>query len=229
MNLTTLEAVFSAVLSAIGAVLRGQWNIIEQLQADRLGLLVAVIIVLLAGLSEALGQSIVLFANRVRPLRFVASLIVQAVLFLGGYIAWVTSIWLIGQALFNRTVPYMDVMRAVGLAYVPLVFGFMALLPYLGSPIIRFLYLWVLIAMVYTVRSVLDLTIAQTVICAGFGVLLVAAMRATLGKPIVDFGRRLLFVVAGTRIQFNWHDLISAFDDDMVGERTNKSDERTLR
>lgn len=50
-----------------------------------LGLKIAVLIVLLAGLSQAIAQSIILFINQVKPLRFMFSLLINALLFVAGF------------------------------------------------------------------------------------------------------------------------------------------------
>lgn len=46
------------------------------------GMALAMLVVVLAGLSLAIGQSIILFINRVRPIRFVFSLLINAILYL---------------------------------------------------------------------------------------------------------------------------------------------------
>ena len=58
---------------------------------SRIGLGIA----LLAGLSQAVGQAFILFVNQVRPLRFAISLVVEALLFLSGFLVWATSTWLV--------------------------------------------------------------------------------------------------------------------------------------
>ena len=59
------------------------------------GVLVALAIVLGAGLSQAIANSIVLFANRVQPARFYMSLGITAVLFAFNYGFLVLSTWLV--------------------------------------------------------------------------------------------------------------------------------------
>ena len=45
------------------------------------GLQLALVVVLLAGLSQGIGQGIVLFLNQVKPIRFAISLAINALLF----------------------------------------------------------------------------------------------------------------------------------------------------
>jgi len=50
------------------------------------GSTVALLVVLAASLSQVVAQSVILFINRVKPVRFVFSLLIGAVLFAFGYI-----------------------------------------------------------------------------------------------------------------------------------------------
>lgn len=49
------------------------------------GVQLALLIVLFAGLSRSIGQCAILFFNQVKPLRFFLSLLISAVLFVGGF------------------------------------------------------------------------------------------------------------------------------------------------
>ncbi len=54
---------------------------------------VALWIVVLASISEAMGQSIVLFINRVRPKRYMLALGISTASNMIGYLLWVGVIW----------------------------------------------------------------------------------------------------------------------------------------
>ena len=70
--------------TTLGGVFRLQPDAFAHALALKSVWLVAPAIVLLGGLSAAVGQSIVLFANRVKPARFAASLLTGAVLYAFG-------------------------------------------------------------------------------------------------------------------------------------------------
>src|SRR5438034_1067119 len=55
--------------------------------------LLAATILFLAGVSEALGQSVVLLANRVKPCRFVLSLLINGILFIVSAVILLASIF----------------------------------------------------------------------------------------------------------------------------------------
>jgi len=68
----------------------------EQINILPHGSTVPLIVVLAASLSQVVAQSVILFINRVKPVRFVFSLLIGAVLFAFGHISGFT--WLIGFA-----------------------------------------------------------------------------------------------------------------------------------
>ena len=74
----------------------------------------ALTIVLLAGISESLGQSVVLFLNRVRPRRFVLALSISTLSHVGGYLLWTLTIWSVGNLLAETNQPWSVVAVIVG-------------------------------------------------------------------------------------------------------------------
>ena len=55
------------------------------------GLKLALGVVVLAGLSQEIGQIVILFLNRIKPGRFVFSLLINALLFAFGFLALVAA------------------------------------------------------------------------------------------------------------------------------------------
>jgi hypothetical protein len=117
----------------------------------------------LAGFSDSLGQSAVLFLNRVPPRRFLLCLISGMALFLGSASTWALSCWLLGQA-FSLPLPFGRCCWLVALAHLPLLGGALVLLPHFGSYLFQALRAWVFFslvaAMVWTTRCSLPLSIA---------------------------------------------------------------------
>ena len=171
------------------------------------GLGIALLVVALAGLSEGVGQSIVLFINRITPRRFVLSLLLSAVTHSVGYLFWAASIWLVGVRLFGRGEEFAVVARAVGLAYAPQLFGFFVLTPYLGSLFSLLIGVWTLLATVVAVHAGLGLTIWQAVACSGVGWLLIQIARRTLGRPLLAFERWAENRAAGVPLRWTVADL----------------------
>ena len=155
-------------------------------------------IVFLAGLSSALGQSIVLFASRVAPKRFAASLVLSAFIFVGVFAFWTGSIWLAGRWLYGADRALADILAAVGLAYAPQLFGFFVLVPYLGSGISVLLSTWNLLAVVVAVQVALTLGIGPALVCSAAGWLLLQLAQRTIGGPLARLTRWARRLVAGT-------------------------------
>ncbi|WP_421654546.1 hypothetical protein [Leptothermofonsia sp. ETS-13] len=114
----------------------------QQIQTLPLGAIAATGVVLLAGFSQAVGQGIILFANRVKPLRFILSLVIGAILFAIGVWFWSVSTWLVTEFVMGQQDSFLTVVRTVELAYAPQLFSTFIALPYLGIPISILLSVW---------------------------------------------------------------------------------------
>ncbi len=158
---------------------------------------VGLTVVYLAGLSLAVGQSVVLFAERVSPRRFAATLVVQAVLFLASFVAYALAVWWVARVGFDAARPLRDVVAVVGLAHAPQLLGFLILTPYLGGPLQSLLSAWTLLATVVAAAAVFDLGAAQALACSAGGWVVAQLLQRTLGVPLVRAGQRVRAWVAG--------------------------------
>jgi hypothetical protein len=158
----------------------------------------ALVIVFLAGLSSALGQSVVLLAGRVAPRRFLLSLLLQAGLFLGGYLLWSLTIWLGSHYLFGVTHEFRLILIAIGVAYSPFLLSFFVLAPYVGSFFSLLLSVWTLLAIVLSSRNVLGLTLLQTVVAGGLGWVLLHLLSRLVGGLLLQLATFVRRRTAGT-------------------------------
>jgi hypothetical protein len=156
-----------------------------------------VAVALAAGLSLAVGQSVVLFTLGVRPSRFLASLALQAALFAAGFLVWTTSTWALAALAFDAPRPWAVAVAATGLAHAPQVFGAFVLVPYLGTGIGALLSVWTLLAMLVATATVFDLSAPQALLATAGGWLLVQVAQRTVGRPLARATDRLRRVVAG--------------------------------
>lgn len=157
-------------------------------------------VVFLAGLSQALAQSIILFVNQVKPLRFAISLLLAAVLFVVGYWFWAASIWVSSRWFLVAPIPWQTITYSLALSYLPLVFSFLGSMPYLGVPILRLLAVWNLLAVVVGFAVLANLSLGQAVWHVGLGWLVFQVLQQTVGQPIVSLGRWLTNRVAGVKL-----------------------------
>lgn len=127
------------------------------------------IVIVIAGLSDILGQSMVLFANRVSSARFVTSILGSILALIVSVFVWAASIWIVGSFLFSATLTGRDVLRVVALSYAPLIFGVFVFLPYLGNIIYRLLRIWVLLALLVGIDAVYSAEIWQTILACALG------------------------------------------------------------
>jgi len=164
------------------------------------GLRLSLAVVFVAGVSAAAGQSVVLFVNRVAPRRFLLSLLLSGAVFTLAFLFWSTSLWLVATYAFGRPRPFLNAMRAVGLAYSPQLFGFLVLTPYFGSFISATLSVWNLLAIVVATRAVFQLTTLEGAASAALGWILLQLLQRTIGRPVMGLGRRLRVAVAGRRL-----------------------------
>ena len=167
------------------------------------GLRLALGVVFVAGLSQALSQSVVLFAYRVRPRRFVLSLVVAAGLYLFGFLFLVVSIWFVARYGFGKTEPLLVLVRAVGLAYAPYLFSFVILTPYFGSFLSVTLALWSLSATLLALSVIFNLTLFQALLCSALGWLLLQGAQRTVGRPVQAVARGARRLAAGQKLEFN--------------------------
>lgn len=176
-------------------------------QASRQGLWMAMIVVGLAGLSQALGQSLVLFINQIRPRRFILAMIASVVTYMGGYGLWLASVWLVATFAFGAEISWMAAAAVVGLAYAPQLLAFFELTPFLGNPFGVLLSLWTLLAIVIAVRAGFGLETWQAVATSGLGWLLLQAWRYTLGAPVYALGRWIEQRAAGVPFRYGAADV----------------------
>lgn len=158
-------------------------------------------VVVLAGISLLLGQSVLLFLNRVRPLRFVISLIVHGLMLAVGSLLWSAVIWLVGNALFTVDSSYHTVIRLVGLSYAPLVFGFLSFMPYAGTFIGRALHVWSFLIALRSVMATFQIGLAAALLCVGIGWLIFVLLAATIGHPITALRNRIWLWVTASSMQ----------------------------
>lgn len=145
------------------------------------GLFPALLILFLGGLSLALGQSVVLFANRVPARRFIGSLVAGAGVLVALVIGWTAALWLLA-GLGQVTQPALTaLLGVVSLAFAPLVLGVLILLPYLGTPLFYLLLGWTLFNLLRLLGVIFDLALWQSLLALGIGGGLILALVDTGG------------------------------------------------
>jgi hypothetical protein len=146
--------------------------------------LAAVLLAVAAGISLTLGQSVVLFANRVPPGRFAFLVLGGGLIFLTRLVLWSVAIWLVGVVSPRYALPLGVTFLAVCFGQSPQLFAVFETLPYFGASLRRVLDAYALIAVVAGLRWMLDLPVLAAFLAAGLGWLLQAFLGGLLERPL---------------------------------------------
>ena len=179
----------------------------EQIHTLPLGLEAALLVMFIAGFSLAIGQMITLFVNRVKPIRFLLSLLMMAVLYVFSNVFWVLSTGLMSHILFASSASFITVLRTLGLAYAPLIGGFWVALPYLGMPIFVLLSLWSLLAVVIGLAIATDLTTWQAFCCSALGWAVLQVVHRAIGRPTAAIANWLKNTATAVKVVPNLREL----------------------
>lgn len=161
--------------------------------AARFGL----VLLTVAGVSQALGQSIALFATRVRPRRFVLASAVSAALFVASVVVWAGALDLAATLLEDARAPLRAVVAVVGLGHAPRLFALLVLVPYFGVGIGAVLAVWTFLATAVGARAVFGLDLTSALLVLGAAWLATEAAGRTIGRPLSAATRRLRAWSAG--------------------------------
>jgi len=153
-----------------------------------------------AGLSTAIGQSVALFAVRVSPRRFAATLLFQMAIFVVAFFAWALSTAGVARFGFDSVRPLGDVIAVMGLAYAPQLWGALVLMPYFGAPLQNLLSAWTLVATVIATAVAFGLDLPQAIACTAGGWIVTQLGQRTVGRPVIRAGRRVRTWVAGAEL-----------------------------
>jgi hypothetical protein len=168
-------------------------------------------VVFLAGMSTLLGESSILFVNRVRRGRFVISLITNGIVFLISYFVWGLTVYIVARILFSVEPPIDQFMRMVGLSTAPLVFGFLVLIPWMGPFIGKLLSVWSLLILTNIVAFEFQIGFWSAVLCVGLGWVVSLVFSNTVGRPVVALRNEVFALVSGARMDVQADDILLTF------------------
>ena len=169
--------------SLIGSALSLNRSALEAAAMAPGALTAALWIAFLGGVSLMLGQSVVLFANRVSRRRFAACLAVAGLVYVAGLAVWGVSIWLSAR-IFGLDIPTGAIAFAVCVGQAPLLFGFFCLMPYVGTSLQRILMVYSLLVVVAAISAVLDIRVWQAALLAAIGWAVRAGLDRVLTRPL---------------------------------------------
>lgn len=198
------------VVATIGVVLgmdsaRADW--FEALPNKNL---IAITIAMLAGISTLIGNSVVLFINRVRGWRFAVTLVLNGIAMVLLYLVQAVMVALVAPWVIGSAGPGIGVVvRSVMLSAAPLVFGFLVLIPYLGPAIGRVLQAWSVVALwvIVSVAFDTDLVHALVITLIGWGAM--QAVSWGLSRPMKWLTDKIWQLISGRPSLLSGTDLLS--------------------
>lgn len=178
----------------------------------------AFVIVLLAGVAELVGQSVLLFLNGVRPWRFTLAMLLNATTFALEVVVWVVGIVVVEALLGAGDVPFEVLVGVVALGHAPYLLSVFLLIPYYGPPIQRLLQIWTVAAIGVGLAAVTDWTNTAIVVVLGLGFAFQLGIKVTVGRWIGAIDRFLWRTATGTRWRLSVEDAVNAVRDRARGD-----------
>lgn len=161
----------------------------------------AILIAFLAGVSEMLGQSVILVVNRVALYRFLASLALTGMTYVITAVAWglaaiavapLTRVGTLGPGEIG------GVIGVVSLAFAPRLFGVFSIAPYFGLALGNILEAWAMTLAVFGLHVGLGLPLPAAVFCGVAGWAVSYGVRSWFGHALAKPLGRLRRAVIGS-------------------------------
>ncbi|MEM7127750.1 MAG: hypothetical protein AAF702_15555 [Chloroflexota bacterium] len=199
-------------------------RVFQMVEDGSLGLAILIGVAFIGGVSLLLGQSVILFANRVRPTRFIASLLLNGILYIGSLVVWAGSMRLVGWSVAGEWIPRGDIVNIMLLTAAPMVFGVLILIPYLGPFINRFLNIWSFLIAYQIIIFKYQTAWWQALIVVGTGWLLSVLISNTIGWPIIAASRYIRNWVAGADLNQSTNELIERYGQILLADSQESSE-----
>lgn len=176
--------------------------------ADFVGIPVAYVVIVFAGLSEGLGRtSVVLLVNRLGRKASLLHVAMSGMIFVIGAGVLIGVVWLLAYVLFDASRPFPMVLRFIGLGYLPLVWSFFVLVPCLGPSVHLLLRVWSVGIMVVIAGWIFALALWQAVVCIGAGWIVVHMLHQVMKRPSGVVERWLWSRTTGSSMCYAFDDL----------------------
>lgn len=159
--------------------------------------LLALGVAVVAGVSLLLGQSAVLFTNRLSRGRFTLTIALSTLVYVFVLATWAVTLWLVSALLYDIQASARQTLTVILLGQAPLVWGFLIFLPYLGAPITILLRLWSLVVIIVQAQALTGLSLPQVFLTAIWGWLVIELLTRILGQQLAALRNRVWRHVTG--------------------------------
>ncbi len=171
----------------------------------------ALLILTLSILSLLIGNSVVLFANRVSRSQFIRSLLAFGFLFLLSFLFWTLSVQFLSALLFGIHKPFVDVFIIVSQSFTPFILGFLILLPHLGHYFFALLRVWVVVNLIVNVAHAYEFGLLQALAVSLLGWVLLELVSSLSFLQLDAVKRWFLKVTTGKAEYRDPNDLVMEY------------------
>ena len=174
---------FSILFDTVIRALRFEQDIFARVQSEPTAIAIVLGISILGGISLLVGQSFILALNRVRPTRILITLLLNGLLYSVNLSIWAVLLWFIGEQILRVDIPLRETIRLVLLTSAPMIFSFLVMMPYLGTPILRILQVWSLILTFFVVQFQYEIQFWAAMVIVALGGIITDLLSSTIGGP----------------------------------------------
>jgi len=160
----------------------------------------ALTVAFLAGVSLMIGDSVLLFANRVRPGGFIAGLFLNGCLHPFSQAVLAAALWLVAAVFFQARQPLVVTIWILWLSSAPLLFGFLGMAGTLGDYPRWVMQSWGWLIILVAIRAGMYLAWWEAAVTVALGWLLVKSVRVLLGESLGAASDRLWHAVTGSSL-----------------------------
>lgn len=178
-----MDILWTLIQSVFGAMALNR-DTYEALQTSSDAELAATIVVILAGASILVGQSVALFLNKTRPWRFALSMLVTGLVYVIAVAFSALSIAIAATLLGQGFDEGGRLVATVSLGQAPLILGFLALTPYVGPRLLNGLEIWAFLSISVGVQVNYGVNPAEALLITFAGWIVGHLLRITIGRPI---------------------------------------------
>ena len=166
-------------------------------------------VAVLASLSTMLGHSAVLALNRIRGLRLLSTLVLNAVVLSSLRILQAAITWTVAGIVLGHPVPLLDLVIVALLSLAPQVFGVVTAMPHAGLFIGRVLEGWQYLVLVVGVSATFGVTLATALGITLVGWVVMQMVSRLLRVPATWLGSRLWTLATGRPTMVTARDILA--------------------
>lgn len=184
----------------------------------------ALVIAFLAGVSEMLGQSVILVVNRVALYRFIASLAFTGLTYVLTALTWALCAIAVAPLTHLGVLEPREIAAVIGivsLAFAPRLCGFLSIAPYFGQALGNALEALAMVLAIFGLHVGLNLPLGAALFCGGTGWFSSYLLRGFLGHALAKPLGRVRVLVSGSPLDRSPQQII-----DDIAKLISRSDER---